>query len=176
MAGCLTLDGRLACVFKPDQPALSGFYTPPFHNDLDFDSYRLMGRGVWPPSKVTYERKYELLSEIVTALRQHGQGLFHEIVFRARMPSIIRMPAALFGDDIFFVAGLDEAVARLDGEGISFVAISEGFVRHALEDGQNEFRLRWFNPPQGARAALEHFAKALAALGIACEPVREAAP
>jgi len=175
MAGCLTLTGRLARVYKPDQPALSGYHTPPFHTDLDFDSYRLLGRTVWPASKVTYERKYELLAEIVTILRRHGKGRFAEIVFQARMPSIIRMPEALFGDDIFFVLGLDEAIGQLAAEGIAFLAVEEGFLRHALEDGQNGFRLRWYNAPEGSEAALDMIAADLVALGIVFDPARQAA-
>lgn len=173
MACGLILEGRLTQVYKPNLPTPSGFYTPPFHDDLDFDSYRLLGRGVWPASKVTYERKYELLAEIFTVLRRHAAGRFDELVCAARMPATIKMPEALFGDDVFFVLGLDEAVAQLRAEGRNFLALEEGFLRHLLEDGDNRLRLRWFSPPEDARELLERIAADLAPSGLSFEPLRE---
>lgn len=158
--------GLLARTYQPGKPALSGFHTPPFHDDLDFDSYRLLGCGSWPASRVTYEHKYALMSDIVGILRHEAEGLFEEILIYSRMPSIMRMPKPLFGKDLFFLLGLEDECERLSVTGISFFAMREGFLRHMVEDGDNRLLLRWYNAPPGAAMAMARIADALNACGI----------
>jgi len=162
----LSYRGKLGRIYKPNKPALSGFHTPPFHDDLDFESYRMLGREAWPRSFVTYERKYELLAEIVTILRAEAAGLFDEILFYSRMPSIMRMPKDLFGPDLFFLVDLDAESRTLQAAGISHFAVREGFLRHMLEDGDNTVQIDWHWAPKGADDALQRISKALEGLGI----------
>lgn len=158
--------GLLARTYRPGKPALSGFHTPQFHDNLDFESYRLLGRGSWPVSRVTYERKYELLSDIVGILRHEAEGLFQEILIYSRMPSIMRMPPPLFGKDLFFLVGLEDECERLSDTGGSFFGLREGFLRHMVEDGDNRLLLRWYNAPEGAAEVMVRIANALKECGI----------
>lgn len=172
----VSYQGTLVRVYKPNRPARSVFNTPAFDDDLDFDSYRMLGRGTWPASRVTYERKYELLSEIFDLIRKHAAGQFSEMLVYSRMPSIMRMPKPLFGPDVFFLLGLDDEAQRLQPTGLSFLTIREGFVRHALEDGDNQITVRWFNAPDLALVAMQEISKALEALGIAEHRLEECLP
>lgn len=174
MSAAIEYRGLLVGTYRPGKPALSGFHTPPFHDDLDFESYRLMGRASWPASRVTYERKYELLGEILGIIRREAAGLFDEILVYSRMPSIMRMPKPLFGADVFFLLGLEDECERLAAEGVRLFALREGFLRHALEDGDNRMSLRWFNAPDGAAAVMERIAAGLSACGLDGAVVAEA--
>lgn len=167
--------GRLTQIYKPNKPALSGFHTPPFHDDLDFESYRLLGRSVWPQSFVTYERKYELLAEIVSILREQAAGQFHEILFYSRMPSVMRMPKELFGPDLFFVVDLEAESQTLQRAGVAHFAVREGFLRHMLEDGDNSLTIDWHGAPENYQRTLNHLSQSFAGLGIISEAMEDAA-
>lgn len=161
--------GRLTRTYKPGKPAPSALHTPPFEDVLDFDSYRRMGRARWPRSFVTYERKYELLAEIVRLIRTETAEFGTEIIAYSRMPSIMRMPPELFGSDIFFVTDPEGESDRIAAQGINHIVLREGFLRHALEDGDNRLTLRWRLAPKGAWASMIALSEGFEALGIVTE-------
>lgn len=159
--------GLLSQTYKPGKPAPSALHTPAFSDVLDFDSYRRLGRESWPRSFVTYERKYELLSEIVALLRAETGAACAEIIAYSRMPSIMRMPPELFGDDLFFVTDPDGESDRIAAQGISHLVLRDGFLRHSLEDGDNRLTLRWRLAPADADQIMARVAAGLERLGIA---------
>lgn len=164
-----TFTGMLSRTFKPNKPAPSALHTPGFTDVLDFDSYRRLGRESWPRSFVTYERKYELLAEIIAAIRTVTAPHCAEIIAYSRMPSIMRMPPELFGNDLFFVTDLDGESDRIADQGISHMAMRDGFLRHSLEDGDNRLTLRWRHAPNDAPERIGQLAEMLKDLGITSE-------
>jgi hypothetical protein len=49
---------------------LSDFYLVPFHDDLDFESFSILGAArerPWPPVLLNYTQKYELMSKVLGA-------------------------------------------------------------------------------------------------------------
>lgn len=55
------------------------------------------------------------------------------------------MPVELGQDKVFQVVELQPEVDRLVWAGESFLAVYEGFVRHPLEQGNNELLVEWHN-------------------------------
>lgn len=144
----------------------------PFHDDLDFESYEIMGRPrreKWIPTRVNYEQKYVLLADILGIVRQEAGSSLQEIILNSRMPSWHRMPAALMGKDIFVVVDVDYETERLLKENISFITLYEGFIRHANEEGHNQLVLHWYRAPEDGGVRLAAMQARFAALGLVGE-------
>lgn len=142
----------------------------PFHDDMDFESYEIMGRprrARWVPTRVNYAQKYQLLGEVLGILRREAGTALQEILLNSRMPSWHRMPSQMLGSDIFVVQDLEYEIGRLNAAGLSFISLYEGLVRHANEDGENEILLEWHQSPEDGLTRLQAMQTAFAALGIA---------
>jgi hypothetical protein len=121
--------------------------SPPFDEDRDFENFAKLGRWHWSTPQVGYEEKYGLLSDLLSIVRANSGDAIDEMVMTSRMPSTIRMPKEMFGDDLFLVVDVDAEVRELSSQNRRFIAIREGFVRNPMEDGANEFMLDWHRPP-----------------------------
>lgn len=142
----------------------------PFHDDLDFETFEILGRSrrQRPPVRtlLNYTQKYRLLADVLAAVRECSAGTGSEIVLSSRMPSTVRMPAAMLGDGIFVVLDVDAEAARLADRGCSVIALYEGLIRYAIEEGENELVLRWTHGPADAGTRLQRLRSRLQALGF----------
>ncbi|MBV8753553.1 MAG: hypothetical protein JO309_01595 [Pseudonocardiales bacterium] len=148
---------------------------PPFTDDMDFESFEMMGRSQWATPLVTYEEKYGLLSDILRVIRGHCGSACDEMILNSRMPSTIRMPQEMFGSDLFLVLDVAAETRRLWAEGRRFISIQEGFVRNLMEEGENELVLDWYRPPADAGDRLHQMIRGFEAIGLktCCADERE---
>lgn len=141
----------------------------PFDDDLDFDTFAALGsprKLPWPKVLVNYSQKYDLLCEVLETLR--AQCKETEFIVNARMPSTIRMPAPMLGDDIFFVLDVEAAALYSRRSQRSVVTVTEGLIRYAMEEGANQLVIRWYNGPSDAKNRFDAVAQRLAELGFRC--------
>ncbi len=142
----------------------------PFHDDLDFETFEILGRPrrQRPGARtlLNYTQKYRLLADLLAAVRECSAGTSSELVLSSRMPSTVRMPAAMLGDDIVVVLDVDAEAARLAARGCSVIALYEGLIRYAIEEGENELVLRWTHAPVDAGERLRRLGPRLQALGF----------
>ncbi|MGA2286893.1 hypothetical protein [Bradyrhizobium sp.] len=127
---------------------------PAFDDDRDFESFAKIGRWRWSTPQVGYEEKYGVLSDLLRIIRTHRGDSVDEMIMTSRMPSTLRMPKEMFGDDLFLVVDVEAEARELIRLGRRFIAIREGFVRNIVEAGQNEFVLDWHQPPADVEARL----------------------
>ena len=169
---------RLQTEFMGLPPAarltLSEFFVVPFHDDLDFESFEILGRQrslPWPRVLLNYTQKYQLLSSVLGAVRECCKGT--QIVLNSRMPSTIRMPAAMMGADVFVVLDIEAEARRYTAQGRSVITMQEGLIRYATESGANELVLTWYGAPADGPELMQLLGQRLQALGFA---VRGAEP
>jgi hypothetical protein len=139
---------------------------PAFAAESDFASYEKVGPRQRVVSLVNYHEKYALLAQIIGAVRCHAGPALAEIVLNSRMPSTLRMPRELFGEDIFLVHDVAAEARVLSAQRRCFVAMHEGFVRDYMETGGNEMLLDWYWPPEDSAARIKAIASAFEILGI----------
>lgn len=162
---------RLQAVYQglpqTNRLTLSDFYLVPFHDDLDFESFSILGAArerPWPPVLLNYTQKYALMSKVLDALRKCCHGT--DIVLNSRMPSTLRMPAAMLGDDIFVALDLEAEANRYLAKGHSVIAVHEALLRYATEEGRNELVVSWHLPPADVEARLRDFRQQLGEWGF----------
>ncbi len=151
---------------------VSDFRVLPFHDDLDFETFELLGshrQGPWPKTLLNYTQKYDLLSGVLAVVREAAQGTGAEIILASRMPSTVRMPLAMLGEDIFVVLDVDAEARRLCACGCSVITLYEGLIRYAIEEGENELVLAWHRPPDDVGERLARMRERLPGLGFICE-------
>ena len=164
MTGELIYCGTLTRPPQPGKPGKAGAYVPAFADVLDYDSYRLMTQPVVTQAHVSYPQHYTLLAALIGRLRQIP-GI-DEILVNSRMPSVVRLPEALFGINLFFVNDVATEARLVAAEGRSVVAVVERFLRHSIERADNSLTIRWLNPPKGADAAWQAMLESLPGFGL----------
>lgn len=148
----------------------SDFFLVPFHDDLDFESFEILGRQrqwPWPRTLLNYTQKYQLLSSVLNAVRDCCKGSDTQIVLNSRMPSTLRMPAAMLGDDVFVVIDIEAEAQRNVARGRSVITLHEGMIRYATESGENELIVTWHLGPADASQRLQALGLRLQELGFA---------
>ncbi|MGL6211539.1 MAG: hypothetical protein ACRC14_17090 [Paracoccaceae bacterium] len=169
----MTFHGTLTRPWQPGRPGKAGAYVPTFDDALDFDSYRLMTQPTVTQAHVSYPQHYALLTALITALRQLP-GI-DEILVNSRMPSVVRLPEAVFGINLFFVNDVMAEAQRVAAEGLSVVAVDERFLRHSIERADNSLTILWLNPAEGAAAAWAAVVALLPGFGIEADRCEVAA-
>lgn len=153
---------------------LSDFYLVPFHDDLDFESFEILGRQrswPWPRTLLNYAQKYQLLSSVLAAIRECCLGRYTHIIVNSRMPSTIRMPPAMLAEDVFVVLDVEAEAWRFAGEGRSVITLQEGLIRYATESGNNELDINWHLAPADGTQRMQALALRLQELGFALRQV-----
>lgn len=149
---------------------LSDFYLVPFHDDLDFESFEILGRQrswPWPRTLLNYTQKYQLMSSVLAAVRECCLGCYTHIVVNSRMPSTIRMPPAMLAEDVFVVLDVEAETQRYASQGRSVITLEEGLIRYATESGNNELVINWHLAPADGAQRMQVLALRLQELGFA---------
>lgn len=144
----------------------AGLLPPQVATEDDFACYAMFAKPNWVPVLLSFAQKYRLMEAVLAEIRRTLDGQFQQIVMTCRVPGVLRFPAAYNAPDIFKVADLAMETQRLRAFGIPFLAMHEGFVRHPMEQGENEFRLELHRPGPAAAAAFGECRLALRALGL----------
>lgn len=165
----------------PDDIVPADLMPPQITTEADFAGYATFAKPVWAPVLVTFAQKYRLMDTVLAEIRRTLGGQFEQILMTCRVPGATRFPTAYNAEDIFKVADLTVETARLRALGIPFLTLHEGFVRHPMEQGSNEFELALHNPRSDAGPGFEECVQALCALGLESEAgvdaeLRSAAP
>jgi hypothetical protein len=170
----LQLQTQLIGVPQQTRLTLSDFYLVPFHDDLDFESFEILGRQrswPWPRTLLNYTQKYQLLSSVLAAVREYCQGCYTHIIVNSRMPSTIRMPPAMLAEDVFVVLDVEAEALRFVSQGHSVVTLKEGLIRYATESGNNELVINWHLAPVDGTQRMQALALRLQELGFALREV-----
>lgn len=144
--------------------------SPQLFSEDDFRAYRALSKPDWVPILVSFGQKYRLMDTLLGIVNDHLDHHFDTLLMSCRVPGTMRFPDRFNSAKVFLVADIQAECLRLDRRGTPYAAISEGIIRHPMEEGQNEFTLRLSSP--GADAA-EDFARccdALTAAGLTPVP------
>ncbi len=150
----------------PDEISPADLMAPQIATEGDFAGYAAFAKPVWAPVLMTFAQKYRLMDTVLAEVRRTLGGQFEQILMTCRVPGVTRFPTAYNAEDIFKVADLTVETRRLRGLGMAFLTMHEGFVRHPMEQGNNEFELALHNPRADAGPAFEACVEALSALGL----------
>lgn len=157
----------------PDEILPAGLEPPQVMTDDDFACYAMFAKPTWAPVLLSFPQKYRLMALVLEEIRTHLGGHFEQLVMTCRVPGVMRFPNTYNAPDVFKVADLPMAVEQMQALGVPFLAMHEGFVRHPMEQGENEFVLTLYSQSPAAQEAFLACSKALNALGL--EPDRQLA-
>jgi hypothetical protein len=150
----------------PDEITQVGLLPPQLVTQDDFAAYAAFAKPTWVPVLLTFMQKYRLMDAVLAEIRRTLDGEFRQLLMTCRVPGVTRFPTAYNSEDIFKVADLTAETQRLRAFGIPFLTLHEGFVRHPMEQGENEFRLALHRPGVSGERAFRACVEALLRLGL----------
>lgn len=162
----LTFNAYLRRCPYPDEITQAGLLPPQIATQDDFAAYAAFAKPAWAPVLLTFKQKYRLMDRVLAEISRTLDGEFQQILMSCRVPGVTRFPAAYNREDIFKVADMTVETQRLRAIGIPFLTLHEGFVRHPMEQGNNEFCLALHRPGISGAHAFQTCVEALSALGL----------
>lgn len=150
----------------PDEITQAGLLPPQIATEDDFAAYAAFAKPTWAPVLLTFVQKYRLMDAVLTEIRRTLDGEFRQLLMTCRVPGVTRFPPAYNCEDILKVSDLTVEAQRLRALGIPFLTMHEGFVRHPMEQGENEFRLALHRPGALGEPAFRVCVEALRGLGL----------
>lgn len=162
----LTFNAHLHRCPYPDEITQAGLLPPQIATEDDFAAYAAFAKPTWVPVLLTFVQKYRLMDAVLAEIRRTLDGEFRQLLMTCRVPGVTRFSTAYNAEDVFKVTDLTAEAQRLEALGIPFLTLHEGFVRHPMEQGENEFRLTLHRPGPSGELAFRACVEALRGLGL----------
>lgn len=148
----------------PDEIVSADLTPPQIASEDDFACYAAFARPDWAPVLLSFEQKYRFMDAVLEIVDRHLDEHYHTLVMTCRVPGTMRFPKRFNDPRIIKVSSIRAELDVLLPTGLPVLAMHEGFVRHPMEQGSNEFQLSLHNPRPGAENAFNECSVALGSL------------